>query len=69
MPKRSVVFSPELVQRESCDAAVISVVEALYLTLQGEPAQLDYLYWFLSDKSDMVAQFTNGQSIALGPMQ
>lgn len=69
MAKGGPTFQPQLVKREDCRQSAIDVLEGLYLATKGKPAELSYIYWFLSDKSDMVAHYTNGDSIALGPRQ
>lgn len=69
MRKRGAVFSPEVVYRKDCAPAAIDVLEGLFLALHEEPGELEYIYWFLSDKSDMVAHFTCGRSVTLGKQQ
>lgn len=69
MANRGAHFSPEVVYRKDCAPAAIDVLEGMFLAFFEERGELDYLYWFLSDKSDMVAHFTCGRSIALGRQQ
>ena len=69
MRKRGAVFSPEVVYRKDCAHAAIDVLEGLILAHHEEPGYLEAIYWFKSDKIDMVAHFTCGRSVTLGKQQ